>query len=568
MISSISLTSGRRVDAPPLKFTPSRMTVFVGPNNSGKTLVLREIFSGLTDQRWAHMMGPGFIPQKDRKIVSETLFQRYKWTEMRSFFERNIHNAQGVVNILTGTNQGPFDFSQTYDALEGGTDQPQASEMAEAFYRRSQVCMLDGLGRLSLVTFRNGTSLKQPAQNHIQALFMDDGRREKLKQAIEDAFDFYVLIDPTIPGQFRFCTSTKLPANPDLERSLTAPAIDFFSTCQSIELASDGVKAYTGLIAAVLSTDFRVILVDEPEAFLYPPLARKLGIFLTEIVSERSGNLFAATHSADFLSGCIQAGPQVDVIRLTFEKQVATARMLPASQLRTLMRDPLLRSTGVLSALFYRGAVVCEGDTDRAFYGEINDRILRFSQGGADDSVFLNAQNWQTCANIIAPLRDMGIPAAAVVDLDVVLSDDLSKLMSAACVPEIIVAGWTQIRAKIKSAFEKKLDPGAGTKDLARLVKTTGISALSGAEYESAERLIADLSSYGVFVVPVGEVERWLPALGVSSHGPGWLIPMFEKMRSDPEDPSYTRPSDGDVWKFVRGIASWISDPLRHGIPP
>jgi len=308
--------------------------------------------------------------------------------------------------------------------------------------------------------------------------------------------------------------------------------------------------------------------VDEPEAFLYPPLARKLGVFLTQIVSERSGNLFAATHSADFLGGCIQAGPQVDVIRLTFENQVPTARMLAASQLRTLMRDPLLRSTGVLSALFYRGAVVCEGDTDRAFYGEINDRILRFANGGADDSIFLSAQNWQTCANIIAPLREMGIPAAAVVDLDVLLSDDLSKLMASAYIPEITIAGWTQIRAKIKAAFKKKLNPGEDTKELARLVKTAGISALDGDEHESGERLIADLSSYGLFLVPVGEVERWLSKLGVAGHGSRWLVPMFEKMGSDPEDSSYTRPAEGDVWTFVRGIAAWISDPLRRGIPP
>lgn len=35
-----------------------------------------------------------------------------------------------------------------------------------------------------------------------------------------------------------------------------------------------------------------------PEAFLHPPLIRKLGRRLTEIVSERGGNVLASTHSA------------------------------------------------------------------------------------------------------------------------------------------------------------------------------------------------------------------------------------------------------------------------------
>ena len=32
---------------------------------------------------------------------------------------------------------------------------------------------------------------------------------------------------------------------------------------------SDGVKAYSGILAAVLSTDLKVILMDEPDAFLH-----------------------------------------------------------------------------------------------------------------------------------------------------------------------------------------------------------------------------------------------------------------------------------------------------------
>jgi hypothetical protein len=182
-------------------------------------------------------MGPGFILAKDRKIVSKIVFPSYKWPDIRPFFERN-RSTQGVFDPLTGSNQGHFDYSQTYTALERNHE-PAALEFAAAIYRRTQVCMLDGINRLNLVAGRSGTPLNLPPQNHIQALFVDNARREKLKRATKDALGFYVLVDPTTPGQFRFCTSVELPDDPDIERSLTDRALKFFSKSQSIDSASE-----------------------------------------------------------------------------------------------------------------------------------------------------------------------------------------------------------------------------------------------------------------------------------------------------------------------------------------
>lgn len=66
---------------------------------------------------------------------------------------------------------------------------------------------------------------------------------------------------------------------------------------------------------------------------------------------------------------------------------------------------------------------MCEGDSDRAFYDEINRRLLRNGQG-SDDAIFLNARNWQTTTVIAEPLRRAGVPAAVVLDLDALLSDE------------------------------------------------------------------------------------------------------------------------------------------------
>lgn len=88
--------------------------------------------------------------------------------------------------------------------------------------------------------------------------------------------------------------------------------------------------------------------------------------------------IFASTHSPQFVMGCIQSGAPVNIIRLTYRGGVATARILPSDEILELMRHPLLRSTGLLSGLFYEFVVVTESDADRAFYQEVNERLLQF----------------------------------------------------------------------------------------------------------------------------------------------------------------------------------------------
>ena len=106
------------------------------------------------------------------------------------------------------------------------------------------------------------------------------------------------------------------------------------------------------------------------------------------------------------------------------------------------MRNPLLRSTGVLGALFYEFVIVTEADADRAFYQEINERLLDAGDGrGIPNCLFLNAQNKQTVKSIIKPLREIGIPAVAVIDIDILKEGGggavWSDFMESCFVPDI-----------------------------------------------------------------------------------------------------------------------------------
>ena len=411
--------------------------------------------------------------------------------------------------------------------------------------------------RLDLLRQRPAGSMRQGPRNPFQVLFREDARRLLLRKEVVEAFGLYFVLDNMEGGVLRAAMSAVEP-DIDVERSRSEKAFEFFRLCIPFEQMSDGVNAYAGILASVLCADQRVLLIDEPEAFLAPTLSRRLGNLLSDLALKRQGNVVAATHSSDFLIGCVESGRAVNIIRLTYDRaaNAPTARLLEADRLKVIMRDPYLRSTGMLDALFHRGAVVGEHDVDRAFYNEINERLLKYSSGGVPNCIFLNGHGWQSLKEIIRPLREMGVPAAAVVDLDVIKRPELADLLEAASVPVGLRSSLGGMRGQADGAFRaRKLEPSGG------------IAQLSAEDCACAEALIKTLEEYGVFIVPVGMVEKWLSSLHVDASKRNWLPAMFARLGSDTDKADYVRPEDGDVWRFVRNIGRWIADARRKGMP-
>lgn len=451
MIDLVRLRFGSSAPADPLRFDPRPITVFVGPNNSGKSLALREI------EGWCKT-GP---QQEPRKIVAELGADlptgEQALAELEPFklsrFSSGQVTPEGYVVVKRPDphQEGVPEQSlhvQTFLYQWSAQDWTYISQYFLAFF----TVRLDGRTRFSLTQPRSSGDLQGIPQNHLIALFKDDAARKRIRQVVADAFDLHFVIDPTGMTQLRIRMSEREPADTAEEQALDERARSFQGAATDILELSDGVQAFTGTVAAVLSSNYKVVLIDEPEAFLAPALRRKLGNRLATLAQEREGALFASTHSADFLMGCLQSGANINVVRLTYRRRNATARLLQPDTLRRFMRDPLLRSTNVLDALFHEFAVVSEADTDRAFYQEINERLLASERGGIDNCLFLNARNKQTVPQVAGPLREIGIPAAMIVDIDVLKEGGQvwSKLLDAASVPETSRTALNSYRAAVK----------------------------------------------------------------------------------------------------------------------
>ncbi|HWK88373.1 MAG TPA: AAA family ATPase, partial [Longimicrobium sp.] len=304
MLKTVELQFGAGDGDEGLRFSPGPMTVFVGPNNSGKSLALREIEdfiesagkSGRHIIRALHMQ----LPPLDE--VREMILSRAVDPDVPDDAER--------VRVLRLRSPGAFSRRRATDALEPTVEQEVdlGRLLAALRYQRDPededllvLCRdflslytlrLDGQTRLALMQPQPVGDPEAHATTHLEALFRDDEARARIRDVTADAFGLHFVIDPG-GTQYRVRMATRAPMDDDEEQSGDDRSTAFHGRATDIADMSDGIRAFTGLVAAVLSADYRIMLVDEPEAFLHPPLTRKLGKRLTQLASERGANVMA-----------------------------------------------------------------------------------------------------------------------------------------------------------------------------------------------------------------------------------------------------------------------------------
>lgn len=367
MITKIKFKAGPSQQTSPFEAEVAAVNVFVGPNNSGKSQVLREIN---TLNRVGYNV--------ENKIIDSISYANLSKDVVLSIL--GISKVPPYINTSGGirpTRSPNYNYSQSVDisgifkpnpSTQENVIHPDASKELAAIY----TLKLDGQTRLSLVDNVSIRSFDSPPENAIAKLFQDDPLREKARTIIYNAIGKYLTIDPNESGKLKIKFSKRLPNSVNEERGLTSEAIAFHKAAETMDVVSDGIKAFTGIITELIAGEPKIILIDEPEAFLHPSLAMKLGKEIGGLINAAHKHLFASTHSASFIMGCIQSRAPINIIRLTYKNGIGTTRILERDKLLHLMRNPMLRSTGIIEALFHEVVIVTEADADRAFYQEVN----------------------------------------------------------------------------------------------------------------------------------------------------------------------------------------------------
>jgi hypothetical protein len=359
------------------------------------------------------------------------------------------------------------------------------------------------------------------------------------------------------------------------ERPQTSPERDRVSVgyIQEVEKLTpvhtqgDGMRSFLGVLLSTAVGHESVLMIDEPEAFLHPPQARHLG----SVLASEGGSyqqLFVATHSGDVLRGMLASGSsRVRVLRLRRSGQVNVTRQLESSQIDRVWADPLLRYSNILDGLFHGKVVLCEGDSDCRFYSAMMDSLLE--SGGEEepkpDIMFTHCGGKDRLPRAIAALRSLEVPISVVVDFDVLGDENpLQRIFEGVGGDWASIApDWQQVKraiderrpelatADVKKGIEavlagasEQLFPSAAKEQIQAILrrsspwsvaKSVGVSFLpSGQPSQACKRLLDALEASGVFVVPVGELEKF--ARSVGGHGPAWVAEVLkENLTNSPE---------------------------------
>jgi hypothetical protein len=321
-------------------------------------------------------------------------------------------------------------------------------------------------------------------------------------------------------------------------------------------------------------------LIDEPEAFLHPPQAFRLGHELAKLIPMQRRQAIIATHSADFVRGVLASGSEkLTICRIERMNNVNNAFILNASDIRQLWSMPSLRSSEAIDGIFHEGVVVCEADADARFYesvlGMVSQRFSRpielyFTQGNGKGAL----------APLAKAYRSLNIRTAVIVDLDLLknpnefanvytalggdfagvsklsgsvthqLADTGSVLALADAVDEFrrLVTRIetenclsTEVRRKALEVLENAADWSEA--------KKYGVDKLSGGARRDAQHLLEECQRLGLFLVPCGELEGWW------RNGPAskcdWIVSALTKLRVESNE-------FAEAEEFIRDLCSFF----------
>jgi hypothetical protein len=413
--------------------------------------------------------------------------------------------------------------------------------------------------------------------NLLQGLFSRPDKEASLREVFRRTFDIDIKLDISGMQALTLRVAREFEAIPDDPRQ----AYPIMERYRKLSQQGDGFKSFAGVVISLLLSDGRVVLLDEPDAFLHPAQARGLGKWIANQAQHQPGQVFVATHNANFLAGVLSADVPVDIYRLNRAGDTTRFHHVPAEVTRQLALSPLLSSQRVLEAVFYRGVVVCEADADRAVYQLVAAREL-----GNQDTFFVHAHNKQVIKDIVTVLRQAAIRCCVITDIDLLNSEKDLKALVQALAPDIDNASILERRKAIAiqvlgrdeaeilkhliqevDQFLGQLREGKHVLSGARgalnrlrreagdwsTLKVGGIKAYTGSLEADVESLLADLRKHGLFLVPVGELEGWLD-LGVRDKSK-WIVRALPAI-SEGRSPQDLKDFVGDAIRYLDGTST------------
>ena len=482
-----------------------QFSILVGPNNVGKTQTLSDMHNYLSSSN------PRLKLVEEIDIdMPDTYDEFVEGLNIEQSQQRdNYATVREIGSRLGSVQGGTFDTETTSYNYDIDEYQHVLNALGEYF-----VAYLDASSRLEIA--QSGpphNAHEDPPGTLLQALYEDDtGIEESVMDAFRDTFNMEIRFDYTALGELSFKISDSFPEISDDPKEGRGTMMEY----EKLDVQGHGFRSFIGVILGLLLVPERIVLLDEPAAFLHPPQARRLGNWVASN-SELFGQVFIATHNSDFISGILQGTDNVDVYRLNRPRNQSTHfHRISSDTTKDLSQEPLLSSQRVVGSIFHRGVVVVEGGSDRSVY-----RYVATSEIGGhlpEETLFIDALGVGSIKKITGSLSGTGIPVAAVADLDVLNDNDKLRFLLESMND---VSEYADIRniMNLRGRIDNKVREEYDGDDQWETIKEHGVDAIPNEVEGITHDVIDQAREHGLFIVPAGELEGWMN-LGVEK--PDW----------------------------------------------
>ena len=537
-------------DSTTLNLSQDAIVVIVGPNNSGKSAALRGIRAKLAN--------PGEL----KPVICDVATTRQGTSDdlltwLRATTTTQAGNPLDPVSQTLGASVAHREAANIWNNPSRGLEQ----------LLRFFCHLLTADERLQAASPPGNIAItREPPQHPIHYLQRDDALEVKLSDQFKRAFGLDLVLHRNAGREVPLHVGLRPKVKAGQDRVSIGYVLKL-EKLPALQTQGDGMKSFAGVLLHTSVGPESILLIDEPEAFLHPPQARELGRNL--VLDKRSGRqLFIATHSGDVLRGILDAErPNVSVVRLRRSGNVNVACELDNVQIAQLWKDPRLRYSNVLDGLFHETVILCEADADCRFYAAVMDALPRPEgpEVRRPDVMFTLCGGKARMPVVIRALRQLGVPITVVTDFDVLNAErplrdifegtggDWSRIFGDWHIvkgavdgkkPELSTSEVRNEITQVLGAIQDPIFPSVSREKILEVLrrsspwhqaKSVGKPYVpSGGPTQACDRLLTDLRSAGVIVVPVGEVEGFAKSIG--GHGPAWVNEVLKKdLGSDSE---------------------------------
>jgi ABC-type cobalamin/Fe3+-siderophores transport system ATPase subunit len=574
---------------------PRGLIVVVGPNCSGKTQFLRDIEKTVTGQADPRVVITSVAPQlpaNGQHFVGNLLSEQYvrrttggdPTVEFYAPYRGKGAGTGGSVSINTLVSH----CQQFYQAA---VDRNAISAQFFSYCGRVLLTSLFPENRLKafIETPAFDTEKALPA-NDLQTLYDNPEAKDELARETGKVFMNAAWLDNTRGDNYwRIKVSGKPELPPLRDRTEAAKMRAYFT----IDREGDGYKSYVAIAIALLLGRRPVCIIDEPELHLHPPQAYNLGQLIGRHGRSKEQVTFVSTHSSHVLRGILSTGKEdITVIRLNHIGTEFSAHVLDNAELKSATENPRSRTETILDGVFGQAVAIVEAEGDRVVYQAAMEGI----DSPIQELHFVPVHGTGGIDRILKFYRRMKIPAVVIPDFDIIGKDgELTAIIEELAVGEerkqlVELAKETmkevlrippsvslaEVKEELKGVADSitswdnqddtraRRELEAIRKKLYRLrrLKDEGVEGyreIAGV-YDNLKNLVERAKQIGLFLVPVGDLENWVPGLmgnvGKSDKS-RWADIASERIRLSPT-------MSGDVWEFMKEVVSYLDEQRRR----